>query len=65
VTPRCDNASTTAFRTAGGDAIVPVSPTPLMPSSFVVDGVTWVPVTIWGTSEAAGTAYELMLELIS
>src|ERR671919_1727112 len=65
VTPRCDRASTTAFSTAGGEAIVPVSPTPLIPSSFVVEGVTWFPVTIDGTSVAAGTAYVLMLELRS
>jgi hypothetical protein len=56
VTPRCESASTTAFNTAGGDAIVPVSPTPLMPMSFVVDGVTWFPVTNDGISVAEGTA---------
>ena len=37
-TPNGRNASTTAFTTAGVDAIVPASPTPLAPRSFVVDG---------------------------
>src|SRR5881409_4256516 len=55
VTPIGVNASTTAFSTAGGDAIVPVSPTPLIPSSFVVEGVT-LPMlaVIDGTSGAPG-----------
>src|SRR5213592_2983831 len=55
VTPRCDNASITALITAGGDAIVPVSPTPFTPSSLLVDGVTSRPTSISGTSVAAGT----------
>src|SRR5690349_8837569 len=54
VTPRCDSASITAFTTAGGDAIVPVSPTPFTPSSFDVDGVTVRSIVMLGTSEAAG-----------
>ena len=42
LTPRCRIASTTAFTTAGVEAIVPASPTPLVPSVFVVDGlVVW------------------------
>ena len=38
LTPRCRTASTTAFTTAGVEAIVPASPTPLVPSVLVVDG---------------------------
>src|ERR671914_498825 len=55
VTPRWDSASTTAFTTAGGEAMVPVSPTPLTPSSLLVDGVTWRPTVIDGTSGGPGT----------
>ena len=40
VTPRADSASITALITAGVDAIVPVSPTPLAPSGFVGLGVS-------------------------
>ncbi len=36
LTPRWRTASTTAFTTAGVEAIVPASPTPLVPSVFVV-----------------------------
>src|SRR5262249_51242375 len=39
-TPRGASASTTAFITAAGDAIAPVSPTPLTPSGFVGLGVS-------------------------
>ena len=35
VTPYGESASTTALITAGVEAIVPVSPTPLTPSGFV------------------------------
>ena len=38
--PYGESASTTAFITAAVDAIVPVSPTPLTPSGFVVLGVS-------------------------
>ena len=42
LTPKWRTASTTAFTTAGVEAIVPASPTPLVPSVFVVDGlVVW------------------------
>ena len=41
-TPRWRTASTTAFTTAGVEAMVPVSPTPLVPRVLVVDGlVVW------------------------
>src|SRR5205823_3778416 len=56
VMPRCDSASITAFTTAGGDAIVPVSPTPFTPSSFVVEGVSIRPSSMAGISDAAGIA---------
>ena len=40
--PRCRTASTIALTTAGVDAMVPASPTPLVPSVLVVDGdVVW------------------------
>ena len=40
--PRWRTASTTAFTTAGVEAIVPASPTPLVPSVLVSDGeVVW------------------------
>ena len=38
--PRWRTASTTALTTAGVEAMVPASPTPLVPSEFVVDGLT-------------------------
>ena len=42
LTPRCRIASTTALTTAGVEAMVPASPTPLVPSVLVVDGdVVW------------------------
>ncbi len=41
-TPRCRTASTMALTTAGVEAMVPASPTPLVPSVFVVDSeVVW------------------------
>jgi hypothetical protein len=40
---------------AGVEAIVPVSPTPLTPRSFVVDADTVRSVTNEGRSEALGT----------
>ena len=39
VTPSGARASTTAFTTAGGAAIVPASPMPFTPIGFVVEGV--------------------------
>src|SRR2546430_9476029 len=56
VTPRWESASMTAFTTAGGEAMVPVSPTPLTPNSFVVEGVSLRPMITSGTSGAAGTS---------
>ena len=38
LTPKCRSASTIALTTAGVEAMVPASPTPLVPSVFVVDG---------------------------
>ena len=46
LTPNWRTASTTALTTAGVEAIVPASPTPLVPSVFVVDGVV-----LWSTSK--------------
>ena len=46
LTPKWRTASTTAFTTAGVEAMVPASPTPLVPSVFVVDGVV-----LWSTSK--------------
>ena len=40
VTPSGRRASMTALITAGVEAMVPASPTPLVPSGWVVDGVT-------------------------
>jgi hypothetical protein len=45
--PRGDSASTTAFTTAGVDAIVPASPMPLTPSGLTGEGVT-----VWSSSNA-------------
>ena len=55
VMPRWESESMTALITATGDAMVPVSPTPFTPSSFVVEGVSERPSVIEGTSGAAGT----------
>ena len=46
LTPKCRTASTTALTTAGVEAIVPASPTPLVPSVLVVDGVV-----VWSMSK--------------
>ena len=51
VTPRCRTASTTALTTAGVDAMVPASPTPLVPSEFVVDGFG-----VWSVSKSMTSA---------
>ena len=45
----------TALTTAGVEAIVPASPTPLTPNGFVVDGVTVRPRVKVGRSAAVGT----------
>src|SRR5262249_26297642 len=55
VTPRCETASTTALITAGADAIVPVSPTPLTPSGFVGLTVVECSSSNDGSSAADGT----------
>ena len=54
-TPRCRIASITALTTAGVEAMVPASPTPLTPSGFVVAGVVVRPVSNDGRSAAVGT----------
>src|SRR6185436_210298 len=57
LTPRWRTASITALTTAGVDAIVPASPTPLTPSGFVVAGVSVRPVVNDGRSTADGSRY--------
>src|SRR5690606_16987235 len=54
-TPYGRSASTTALTTAGVDAIVPASPTPLTPSGLVVAGVSVRSVVNEGRSAALGT----------
>ena len=54
VTPYGESASTTAFITAGGEAIVPVSPTPFTPSGFVGLGVSVRSSSKDGSSAADG-----------
>ena len=54
VTPNGRSASTIAFTTAGVDAIVPASPTPLTPSGLSVDGVVVRAVVNDGRSAADG-----------
>ena len=54
VTPSGRRASMTASTTAGVEAIVPASPTPLTPSGLVVAGVYVRSVTIVGRSAAEG-----------
>jgi len=46
-----------ALTTAGVDAMVPASPTPLTPSGFVVAGVSVRPVVNIGRSTADGSRY--------
>src|SRR5207248_10893852 len=55
VTPRGRSASTTALTTAGVDAIVPASPTPLTPTRFGGAGVSVRSVVNLGRSAALGT----------
>src|ERR1019366_6084063 len=54
-TPRCLMASRTPLTMAGVEAIVPASPTPLTPRSFVVDADTVRSVMNDGRSAALGT----------
>ncbi len=56
-TPSCRTASITALTTAGVDAMVPASPTPLTPSGLAVAGVSVRPVVNDGRSTADGTRY--------
>src|SRR5262249_44428467 len=53
--PSGRSASTIALTTAGVEAIVPASPTPLTPSGLVVEGVSVRSVTYDGRSAADGT----------
>src|SRR5690606_17108987 len=55
LTPYGRSASTTALTTAGVDAMVPASPTPLTPSGLVVAGVSVRSLTIGGKSKALGS----------
>ena len=55
-TPYADNASITAFCTAGVDPMVPASPTPFAPSGLSGVGVSVVPTVKLGNSAALGTA---------
>ena len=55
VTPYCRTASRTAFTTAGVEAMVPASPTPLTPSGLVVDGVVVFAVSKLIRSAAEGS----------
>ena len=55
VTPRCESASTTALITAGADAIVPVSPTPLAPNGWSVALLSVRSSSYDGSSAADGT----------
>src|SRR5687768_14674047 len=54
--PRYLTASTTAFATAGVDAIVPASPAPFAPIALTGLGVTVRPSSYDGTMLAFGTA---------
>jgi len=54
LTPNGRRASTIAFTTAGVEAMVPASPTPLTPSRFAA-GLTVRSVTYDGRSAADGT----------
>src|SRR5690606_9477546 len=54
LTPYGRSASTTALTTAGVEAMVPASPTPLTPSGLEVAGVSVRSVTNSGRSAAVG-----------
>ena len=55
LTPIGRSASTTALTTAGVDAIVPASPTPLVPSGWSGAGLSVRSVTKSGRSAAVGS----------
>jgi len=55
-TPSGESASMTAFAIAGAAPIVPASPTPFTPIGFEGDGVTVIPITYAGMSDARGSA---------
>src|SRR5699024_6343043 len=59
-TPKCATAATTAFITAGVEAIDPDSPTPFAPSAFTGDGVVVCPRVISGSSRAPGMRYAVV-----
>lgn len=65
VTPNCRTASSTALTTAGVDAMVPASPTPLTPSGLPGAGVEVRSVTKGGRSTAVGSRYSANDELSS
>jgi hypothetical protein len=54
--PYCRSPSMIELTTAGVEAIVPASPTPLTPSGFVVAGVSVRPVVKCGRSAALGSS---------
>src|SRR5438309_4136891 len=54
LTPNGSSASTMAFMTAGVEAIVPASPTPLVPSGLTGLGVTVAASSYEGRSDAVG-----------
>ena len=55
LTPRWRTASSTELTTAGVEAMVPASPTPLTPSGFVVEGVSVLSSVKEGRSAADGS----------
>ena len=63
VMPSAASASTTAFITAAGEAIAPVSPTPLTPSGLVGLGVSVRYSSQRGNSAADGTRYVTMFDV--
>jgi hypothetical protein len=54
LTPMGRNASTMALTTAGVEAMVPASPTPLTPNGLEVAGVSVRSLTMSGRSNALG-----------
>ena len=63
--PSGASASTTAFTTAGVEAIVPVSPAPFTPSGFTSVSVSVRSTSSDGKNSAFGTAYSIMLAVSS
>jgi hypothetical protein len=59
VIPRGASASATAFATAAGMPIEPLSPSPFAPSGFSGEGVSWNSLWIGGTSGAPGMPYRV------